>query len=44
MEQSSQLLVQLTDLLLEDLQVLQCHFQDLAHKRMQEFGRRAFYR
>ena len=27
MEQSSQLLVQLTDLLLEDLQVLQCHFQ-----------------
>src|SRR5437773_144551 len=28
MEQSSQLLVQLTDLLLEDLQVLQCHFQE----------------
>jgi hypothetical protein len=24
----SQLLVQLTDLLLEDLQVLQCHFQE----------------
>jgi len=28
MEQSSQLLVPLTDLLLEDLQVLQCHFQE----------------
>src|ERR1700730_18531536 len=28
MEKSSQLLVQLTDLLLEDLQVLQCHFQE----------------